>query len=55
MVSWSRSFVVALKIFLVTLIWYIIGIVIAILPTIGVLSIISSSLLSGILGDYIDV
>ena len=51
MVSWSRSFVVALKIFLVTLIWYIIGIVIAILPTIGVLSIISSSLLSGTTPD----
>jgi len=51
MVSWGRSFVVALKIFLVTLIWYIIGIVIAILPTIGVLSMIFSSLLSGTTPD----
>lgn len=51
MVSWGRSFVVALKIFLVTLIWYIIGAVIAILPTIGVLSVIYYSLLSGTTPD----
>ncbi len=47
MVSWGRSFIVALKILVVSLLWVILGSIIIVLPVIGSIGMVMGAIQSG--------